>query len=131
MLRGLTTWLHDADPLALLAFDKPLSAIKAQVAADPAFFQKMIARFFLNNPHRATLILRPDPTLTEREETEERERLTAAHSAMSQQELQVVVDEALQLKRMQEAIDPPEALAAIPILRAILRAHLTSCRLLD
>jgi len=117
MLRALTTWLYDADPLALLAFEAPLSKVKSQLAADPSFFENMIQRFFLDNPHRATLILQPDPALAEKEEAEERERLAAARSAMSQKELHRVIDQTLELKRLQQTPDPPEALATIPTLK--------------
>jgi Zn-dependent M16 (insulinase) family peptidase len=117
MLRALTTWLYDFDPLALLAFEAPLSKVKAQLAADSSFFAGMIQRFFLNNPHRTTLILQPDPTLLEKEEAEERERLATARSAMSKEKLQAVIDQTNELKRIQQAPDPPEALAAIPILK--------------
>jgi hypothetical protein len=117
MLRALTTWLYDFDPLALLAFEAPLSKVKAQLAADSSFFEGMIERFFLNNLHRTTLILQPDPTLLEKEEAEERERLATARSAMSKEKLQAVIDQTNELKRVQQAPDPPEALAAIPILK--------------
>jgi Zn-dependent M16 (insulinase) family peptidase len=117
MLRALTAWLYDFDPLALLAFEAPLSKVKAQLAADSSFFEGMIERFFLNNLHRTTLIFQPDPTLLQKEETEERERLAAARSAMSKEKLQAVIDQTNELKRIQQAPDPPEALAAIPILK--------------
>jgi Zn-dependent M16 (insulinase) family peptidase len=117
MLRALTTWLYDADPMALLAFEAPLSKVKSQLAANSLFFEGMIERFLLNNPHRATLILQPDPTLLEKEEAEERERLAAAHSTMSKEKLQTVIDQTNELKRIQQAPDPPEALATIPILK--------------
>ena len=117
MLRALTTWLYDADPMALLAFEAPLAKVKSQLATNSLFFEGMIERFFLNNAHRATLILQPDPTLVEKEEAEERKRLAAARSAMSKEKLQTVIDQTNELKRIQQAPDPPEALATIPILK--------------
>lgn len=117
MLRALTTWLYDADPLALLAFEAPLAGVKSQLAADSSFFEGVIERFFLKNPHRATLILQPDPTLLDKQETEERQRLAAARSAMSKESLQTVIDQTNELKRRQQAPDPPEALSTIPILK--------------
>lgn len=117
MLRALSTWLYDADPLALLAFEAPLSKIKSQLVANSSFFEGMIEHFFLNNQHRATLILQPDPTLPEKEEAAEQERLDAARSAMSKEKLQTVIDQTKELKRIQQAPDPPEALATIPILK--------------
>jgi Zn-dependent M16 (insulinase) family peptidase len=116
MLRALTTWLYDADPFTLLAFESPLSEVKSQLASNSSFFEGLIQRFFLDNPHRTTLILHPDPTLTEREEGEERERLAAVRSAMSQEALQQVIDNTRNLKELQETPDSPEALASIPTL---------------
>jgi Zn-dependent M16 (insulinase) family peptidase len=49
MLRALTTWLHEEDPLALVAFEAPLDAVKAQLASKQSFFEEMIDRMFLKN----------------------------------------------------------------------------------
>jgi Zn-dependent M16 (insulinase) family peptidase len=117
MLRALTTWLYDGDPFVLLAYDDPLSKVKSQLASNPSFFEGLIDRFFLNNPHRTTLILQPDPSLAEKEEIEERERLARARSDMSQEELQTVINQTLELKRLQQTPDPPETLATIPTLK--------------
>ena len=117
MLRSLTTWLYDSDPLALLAFEGPIETIKSRVRIEPAFFEKMIDRMFISNPHRTTLILEPDKNLREREEADEKDRLAKARSAMIQRELEEVIDNTRELKRLQGTPDPPDALAAIPVLR--------------
>jgi len=117
MLRSLTTWLYDGDPLALLAFETPLARVKSQLSANPSLFASMIERYFLSNTHRVTLILEPDPALAEKEETKERQRLAEVRSTMGQEELQRAIDETNELKRIQQTPDPPEALKAIPTLR--------------
>jgi len=117
MLRSLTTWLYDSDPLALLAFEAPLGKIKSDVQQNSALFQEMIYRFFLNNPHRTTLILKPDPILREREEAAEKDRLAKARADMSPGQLGDVADNTIKLKRLQETPDAPEALATIPVLK--------------
>jgi Zn-dependent M16 (insulinase) family peptidase len=71
MLRSLTTWLYDSDPLALLSFERPLQTIKSRVRSERSFFEEMIDRMFLSNPHRTTLILQPDRGLRKREEENE------------------------------------------------------------
>ena len=117
MLRALTTWLHDGDPLAPLAFEAPLGAIKQRLAAGERYFEELIRQYLAQNPHRTTVILKPDPELRQRRETIEAERLTQARGAMSEEQLQAVVDNTRQLKLLQETPDPPEALATIPTLR--------------
>lgn len=116
MLRSLTTWLYDGDPLALLAFEAPLKAIKAEAQSNPAFFENIIDRLFVNNRHRTTLTLKPDSDMREKEEAYEKDRLVKARSGMNHGELNSIIENARELKRLQETPDPSEALATIPFL---------------
>ncbi|MBN1640852.1 MAG: insulinase family protein, partial [Anaerolineae bacterium] len=116
MFRAASTWVHDGDPLAPLAFEAPLQSIKARLAAGEVYFEGLIRTAFLDNSHRATVLLRPDPTVRQAQESAERARLDAARAAMSPDELQRVIAETRELKRMQETPDSPEALATIPVL---------------
>lgn len=117
MLRALTTWLYDRDPLLLLAFDAPLKVVKERAHRDPGYFQELVGRFFLDNTHRSTLLLRPDPELRKKWEASEKKALERARSRMGPADIDRLVAETLHLKRRQETPDPPEALATIPTLR--------------
>lgn len=117
MLRSLTTWLYDGDPLALLVFKAPLEEIKSDFRANSSFFQEMINNFFVNNPHRTALILEPDPGLSEKEEADEKNRLTKVRSGMNSGQLDEVIKNTGELKRLQETPDSPDALASIPVLK--------------
>jgi Zn-dependent M16 (insulinase) family peptidase len=117
MLRALTSWLYDGDPFAALAFEAPLEAIKARVAAGERYFEQLILRALLDNPHRTTVLLRPDPELAARETEAEQLRLSQARAAMDEADLVEVVANTRALKLAQEAPDSPEALASIPSLR--------------
>jgi Zn-dependent M16 (insulinase) family peptidase len=117
MLRALDTWLYGGDPLAPLMFEAPLAAIKARVAAGERYFEGLIERFFLANPHRITVVLRPDPELAARESAEERARLDAARAAMDERALEAIAATAKALREMQETPDPPEKLALLPTLK--------------
>ena len=116
MLRSLNTWLYDQDPLALLAYEAPLAHFRERLAADKDFLPGLIRTYLLDNMHRVTLILEPDPAFTQSWEAEEQARLDAAYSAMSLAEREAVIDNALTLKRQQERPDPPELLATLPSL---------------
>ena len=117
LLRSLISWLYGGDPVAPIAFEAPLSAVKAKLASDPSFLPSLIERFFLKNPHRTTLILEPDPTLNAREEADEEKRLMAARASMTPEGIAAVVAGTRELRERQQTPDPPEALAAIPMLR--------------
>lgn len=117
MLRALTTWLYDGDPLALLAFEAPMEKIKARWTSEHRFFEKMLDLYFLNNPHRHTLILKPDAGLGKKEAAIERDRLDETRTAMSPDQVEAVVKNTETLKRKQATPDTPEALATIPVLK--------------
>lgn len=116
MIKALRTWLHGGDPLAQLAFEAPLQAIKERVAAGESVFEGLIRQYLLDNPHRVTLIMQPDPDKAERVEAAEKARLAGERAAMSDADLQRIMDEAQTLQRMQATPDTPEALATIPSL---------------
>ena len=114
MLRSLGAWLYDGDPLTLLAFEAPLSNVKRRLGAGERYFEALIQRYFLDNPHRSTLILHPDIDLQDQWNTEEAERLAAAKTAMSSDDIKAIMAEMVELQRIQETPDDPAALAAIP-----------------
>ena len=115
MLRGLTTWLYGGDPTALLAFEDPLERVKA-AAGSPGFFEDLIRGMFLENPHRTTLVLTPDPGLRAVEEAVEKEKLNEVRARMDEKQLEQIARSAADLEKSQQAPDPPAALAAIPML---------------
>ncbi len=114
MLRSLTTWLYGGDPTALLAFEGPLATVKAAIEKESRYFERLIERYFINNRHRTTLLLRPDPGLARREEEAEAARLAQIKSEMTHERLKEIIRATESLRQMQEAPDDPVAVAAIP-----------------
>ncbi|MFH1124783.1 MAG: insulinase family protein, partial [Pseudomonadota bacterium] len=117
MLRALTTWLYDDDPLGLIAFESPLQSVKAKIDSEEVFFETLIEDSFLKNTHRTHLLLRPDPAMAEKEEAAERGRLAEFRESISASDLEQLILNSAELRQMQDAPDSPEALAAIPMLK--------------
>ncbi|MBN2515767.1 MAG: insulinase family protein, partial [Deltaproteobacteria bacterium] len=117
MLRCLTTWLYDSDPLLLLPFESYLSGIRSRLQSDTVFFENLIDRFFLKNSHRTTVILQPDAALGQKTEETERKKLADVKAGMSNDEVQSIIENTQQLQHLQETPDTPEALASIPVLK--------------
>ncbi len=117
MQRALATWLYGHDPTIGLAFAAPLEAIKQKVASDRRFFETLIEQAFLTNPHRTTVLLNPDPELRAQIAAEERARLDQVRAAMTDADVQRLIEETRRLKEKQVEPDSPEALATIPRLR--------------
>ena len=117
MRRVLTTWLHDEDPFKLLAFEAPLYEIKSKLAADPHYFEKLIHTHLLENAHRTTLRIKPDPELGRRLEEEEKDRLAKVRASLSENQIADLVETTKKLKLSQETADPAEALEKLPVLK--------------
>ncbi len=116
MLRALTTWLHDGDPLSPLRFSGPLARLKERLAAGERVLEQAIRTHLLDNPHRLTLTLVPDTELDARRVAAEREELAALASGLDEPGKQAVAGDQEILRVFQETPDAPEDLAKIPCL---------------
>ncbi|MBN1965508.1 MAG: insulinase family protein, partial [Anaerolineae bacterium] len=113
MVAAVPSWLHGGDPIAELAFAEPLARLKERIAAG-GFFEGLIRRFFIDNPHRSTVLLEPDSSWNEQRDAAERERLDAICAGLSADDLAAIRADMAELRRIQETPDSPEALATIP-----------------
>lgn len=114
LFRALTAWLYGRNPIAPLAFTAPLNSVKERLAADPTYLQEMIGQYLVNNTHRVTIALEPDPDLQQRMEQAEKERLAAVRANMDETDLQTAIAYTHELRQRQETADSPADLAKIP-----------------
>lgn len=117
MRRVLTTWTHDEDPFKLLAFEGPLNEIKQRLAGNPRYFEGLIQVHLLDNVHRTTLRLKPDPELGKRFDEEEKARLAKIRQSLNESQLAELVENTRKLKLRQETPDSAEALESLPVLK--------------
>ncbi|MFQ3645601.1 MAG: insulinase family protein [Anaerolineae bacterium] len=113
----LPVWMHGGDPVQALAFEADLNAVKAAYAANPRFFEGLIERYLLNNPHRVTLILQPDANVRAQREAAERQRLEEVNRALTDADRAQIAEQVAALKAYQAAQDSPEKLALLPTLK--------------
>lgn len=116
MLRSLTTWLYDADPLAPLRWERSLTNIKKSLADGEKIFEKAIKHWFLDNKHRTTVLLIPDATLAAQTTATEQKLLQEIKTQLSPSELGKLIQHTHDLQKDQQRPDSPEALASIPSL---------------
>ena len=117
ILRALETWLYEGDPVAALAFEQPLMAVRAGLAANPRYFEKMIEQYLLTNPHRSIMQHVPDAELLARQEADEKVRLAKIRNGLGDQELQNILSKTRELRHRQQTPNAPAALAKLPMLR--------------
>jgi len=119
MFQALSTWIYDdddveGDPLTLLPFEAPLEHIKGWVANGDKIFEELLARLFLHNPHRSTVLLEPDNKLPMKIAKKEANRLIKVKESLTDEQIEKVIADAAELNRLQAEPDTPEALATVP-----------------
>jgi len=114
MIRSLRAWLHGGNPWDSLLFVSPFSELKQRIEADSRYFEKMIRRYFLDNPHRAFIIIEPEENFLEEKEAAMAARLGEIEKSLGRAGKKAIKAKMAELQKAQEKEDEPEALAAIP-----------------
>ncbi|PIE70690.1 MAG: peptidase M16 [Deltaproteobacteria bacterium] len=107
-----STWFHDGDPVKVLRMDEDLERIRESVAAG-GFFESLIRSHLLDNPHRVTFLLKPDPDQQARTAEVASAALQAMAAGLDERQRQKIIDDAAALKSLQES---PEDLSCLPSL---------------
>jgi Zn-dependent M16 (insulinase) family peptidase len=116
MLRALSTWLYDGDPLEAVAFAAPLEGLKGRLAAGEPVFSRIIAQALVDNPHGSDVRLVPRPGHAAQVAAEEEARAERLFHGCGLSEAELVA-RTQALRALQETPDRPEDLARIPRLR--------------
>lgn len=116
LVRANGPWYADADPKAGFELGAIIEAIRARYAADRRYFDTLIERMLIDNPHRLRLVGTPSRALAADRDARLAERLAAKKRAMDAAEVARVDAAAAALRAAQRAGDPPEALATLPTL---------------
>jgi len=103
---------YGGDPYRSLRFDEDLGRLE-QERRSGSYFESLIRRWFLDNPHRVRIVLTPDQELDENRTRAELARLSEIEGSFSETEKRALVDEAKRLKQLQEA---EQDLSALPTL---------------
>jgi hypothetical protein len=106
------TWIHGGDPLRVLKFDADLAAIRRELERG-RFFERQLARFFLENPHRVRLTLYPDPEMAEHEERRVAAELGKIRQTLTAAEIEKLRQDAEALQRRQEAQESVDCLPTL------------------
>ena len=114
MFRSMATWNYDSDPCLLVCFETPLTRIKERLQAGEPLFEQLVQRYFLDNAHRSTVHLEPDPDEGERIRQREQETIDRLLEGLSQEERDGLHERSMELLRKQQAPDDPKDLARIP-----------------
>ncbi len=114
-LQAFDSWLYDDDSVFLhLEALETFEFLKAQVKK--GYFEGLIRRYLLENPHASLVIIRPEKGLTARQEEALRRKLQAYKESLSDEAREEIVAFTRHLKEYQSEPSSQEELAKIPLL---------------
>ena len=106
------SWLHGGDPLRILRLDSDFERLRRELKNDH-FLEKRIERHFMDNPHRATVTLIPDPYMRQRESERVQAELEQVHSTMELDQKKKIAADTMALSELQET---QEDISCLPTL---------------
>ncbi len=114
MIRSMRGWNYGLPPSSSLQFVPAMERVKQLWKEDPKYFAKVIKRDLIDNPHRVTVIVRPDSGHDPQFESSLTKHLDEVKASCTKKDY-------IQLRRDQEALeehhntsDSPEALQQVP-----------------
>lgn len=117
MLDGFNTlqhWLYTGNPFEYLEYEKPLAKMKTALKTD--YMEKLIQKYFIDNPHSLLAVLKPKKGLAEERKKAIKEELAKYKASLSKEQIDRLMAETKELKAFQSRPDKPEDLAKMPTL---------------
>ncbi|MFP4384126.1 MAG: insulinase family protein [Spirochaetia bacterium] len=118
MRRSLRGWLHGETPVHTMVFARHMQRIRSLVNSGGSYFEELIKKYLIDNPHRTTLIVQPDPEMADRERKDTETELANISSRMTKSELEELKERQKKLAEYQQTPDKKEDAAKIPSLHA-------------
>lgn len=114
-LTALESWMYD-DSKPFLHLEANETYAKLRERVEEGYFEDLIRKYFLKNPHGATVILEPREGLAREREEALKNSLAEKKKNMSPQEIADIRHMMEALEAFRENEDSPENMAKIPIL---------------
>ena len=114
MKRVVNTWIYEKEPTLFLKMGTHLSTIRQRWERNPRIFNELIRERLLDNPHRLTTILTPDPNMQASFDANENERLKAIRAKLTDEQLHQIAADAAELERLSGQPNSPDDLAKLP-----------------
>lgn len=113
-LQSLDSWLYDGDPLMYLEYEDTFAFLKKSV--EEGYFEKLLAKYLLDNPFEAVITVSPKKNLTAMEEEALKAKLADYKKSLSREAIGEIVEKTKELKVYQDTPSPKEDLEKIPLL---------------
>ena len=114
MRRSLRSWLHGCKPWESLLIDPAFKKIRENITKDKRYFESLIQKYLLDNPHRALVIIEPKEGFLTQQEEKLSQTLSKMDKNFSETERSQIREKSRLLEEIQSEADSLQALASIP-----------------
>ena len=115
-LQAMDSWLYDKKkPFMHIEANQTYEELKEAITE--GYYEELIDRYLLKNPHKTILTVKPVQGLTTRKDEALHDRLQAYKNTLSEEEVLAIAENTKALREYQESEDTKEALETIPLLK--------------
>jgi Zn-dependent M16 (insulinase) family peptidase len=109
------SWLHGGDAVEPLRVTEHVERFRRELAAPGGneFFQRLVRRHLIDNPHRVTLLATPDAKFGDRDVQLERERLERVRATLTPAQIDAIVAESAALRARQDTVQDVSVLPTL------------------
>ena len=112
--RAISGWIYCGAPQATLSAVAAMTKLRVRLTQNRRFFESLIQKWLLDNPHRLSLVVQPDPRQAAREEQEYQKQLHALRKGLKRADLQTLRHKEQAHSAMVAQRERPEEVAIIP-----------------
>jgi Zn-dependent M16 (insulinase) family peptidase len=113
-IKCMDSWLYDENPILHLEYEEAFE--KAKTGLTEHYFEELIEKYILNNPHSSLVIVKPKKGLSEQKAQELNKKLSDIKGKLSDSEVIEIIETTKKLKIRQETPDSKEDLEKLPLL---------------
>ncbi len=115
-LEAMGSWNYQDDaPFLHLELNEVYQCLKHKV--NEGYFEQLVQTYLLDNTHKAVVVMVPEPGLASKKDKAFAEEMANIKASMSESDLKEIIAGKKALEARQDAVDSPEALATIPLLK--------------
>lgn len=112
MMSCIGTAMHRGEVSQALDLDPILDELREQIKV-PGFVSQLIHRLLIDNAHRATVSLNPDPNLASEQLAQETQKLASIKATLTESDIEDISKTARALEQRQAAVDDPDILPQV------------------
>ena len=94
-------WIHNNDPISTFKINTQLERLRRELE-NPNFFKDKIRKYFLDNKHKVTFVMHPDPNYFEKQQESEHAKIKSIVSGLSDADRVKIVQDYTKMESAKE-----------------------------